>query len=515
MKRVVELVRLFFDDFEEVKSEENKEKYKSFIFEVAHNDLRIPEPEDLRKCIQSFPQRDNLVVGVRLDDAPSDILNRKDLKIENFLSHIIITRRMQDKGSKFFIKIEIEKEVDMNKQITLYSLEKFVRFLDTATLSDLIKGLKELIENEEEEYINFEIQPQTRNEFFYFYSSTFRFYSENLEMKCAPIDNQAREQLNEKRNGIAHFLNAYDYQFIPEDFYFIVSSGNDKLDSIFNRLAAMFSLIYLANISSIKIKKENKLNAKIDGMKNIEEDIEYKTFTIKDYQEYFEIYQWVYNEGNLSDKIELARQIISLHVISKSSLALESKTLNAIKSGYIVYLKKYVQQYIDVKNKISEFICDMFQKSSEIVDSFTGTFKNNITAFISFFVSVIILNALSGGKLTDIFTRDISIITAGFLLISLIFLAIAVIETAQKGKRFSENYKGLKERYRTILDEEDLEKVFNYNKEYKKDIKFVKRQTILYSVLWFSSILILFIVILILGDLGPILEKMGTFIKGP
>jgi hypothetical protein len=515
MKRVVELIHLFFDKFEKKHIEEN---YNTFQLEIFHNNLKIPEPEKLQKCCQSFPQRDNLIVRVRLDESLPNILNCENFDIDNFLSDVERNSRWQEEGDVFFIEIEIEKGMGLGKQLSLYSLDNFVRFLDTRTLPNLVKGMKVVLKNEK--YINFEIQNQIENKLFYFYSSTFRFYSEKSTMKCDPIANETRKELKEKRNGAAHFLNAGYYLFVPEDFHLIVRSGNDKLDSIFNKLTALFSLFYLANISSIedeeKDEEENILdvNAKIDGMKNIEEDIEFNTLTIDDYKEYFKIYKWVYNEGNLSDKIELARQIISLHVISKNSLALESKTLNAIKSGYIVYLKKDVQQYIDVKNKISEFIGDMFKKSSEIVESFTGTFKNNITAFISFFVSVMILNALSGGKLTDIFTRDISLISIGFLFISLIFLVVAVIDTVQKGKRFSENYKGLKDRYRNILDEEDLKKIFNYDKEYNKDIEFITGQTILYSVLWFSSIVIIFIVILILGDLGSILEKIEAFIKG-
>ncbi len=513
MKRVFELIYLFFDTFKIKRIEEN---YMNFVLEVFHNNLIIPEPEELLKCCNEFPKRDHLIIAIRLDNGPSDIFDCINLYyIDNFLANIELNRDIKDERSIFYIRIEIQKEMDKSKHISLYSLEEFAKFLDNRKLSDLLKVLNGILNNEE--YINFEIQNQTENKFFYFYSSTFRFYSEKSTMNCEPIANETRKQLNERRNGVAHFLNAKYYLFAPEDFHFIVKSGNKILDPIFERLVAVFSLFYLANISSIEEENEEKeldVNAKIFGMKNIEEDIKFKTFTINDYKEYFEIYKWVYNEGNLSDKIELARQIISLHVISKNSLALESKTLNAIKSGYIVYLKKDVQQYIDVKNKISEFIGDMFKKSSEIVESFTGTFKNNITAFISFFVSVMILNALSGGKLTDIFTRDISLISIGFLFISLIFLVVAVIDTVQKGKRFSENYKGLKDRYRNILDEEDLNKIFNYDKEYNKDIKFIRNQTIIYSVLWFSSIVILFIVILLLGDLGPILEKLEAFIKG-
>ena len=52
--------------------------------------------------------------------------------------------------------------------------------------------------------------------------------------------------------------------------------------------------------------------------KNIE--IFSSVFDFNKIEEYFEIYKWVYNGGNLNDKIGLARNIISLHFLKKGEL---------------------------------------------------------------------------------------------------------------------------------------------------------------------------------------------------
>lgn len=498
MKRIDGLINAFFDNYTDVLFEE---RFRKLEREVKHHKPKTLTKEELLARCRAFPGRDQVIINFREDSGNSVAFScNNHHQINQFLKEIEKRRMALEAtgGGDFYLKITINKGIDEKKQLTVYSFRELVKFLEDQPFKGLLQEFNNLLKNNE--YINFVFSDSMES----FHTYTFGFSPENA-MVTVTVDDKnkkKRDDLIQKRDEICHFSNAGDYGFIPEDFFLAERLPDNPFNSLFDKLSIIFSLIYLANITSLI--GENRLDCKLDGYKRIEHEIDFRNLNnlkFGTYQEYFDIYQWVYSGGNLSDKIGLARNIISLHVRNKDLFTLEQGTLNSIKSSHELYLKKNVQQYIEVKNKISEFLCDMSQKSSEIADSFIGTFKNNITAFISFFISVMVLNALSGGKLSNIFTRDITLISLGLLGVSLLFLIVSIIEVSAKRKRFSDNYERLKNRYNSILDENDLKRIFNDDDDHWKDNKFIKKQTLRYSILWGATIFIFSLVIFILGDL--------------
>ncbi|WP_211047310.1 hypothetical protein, partial [Pectobacterium versatile] len=59
----------------------------------------------------------------------------------------------------------------------------------------------------------------------------------------------------------------------------------------------------------------------------------------------FDIYEWIYNQGNFVDKIGLARNIISIHTQDNSILNIPKSVLKSIESSFDIYLKDNVKQY--------------------------------------------------------------------------------------------------------------------------------------------------------------------------
>jgi len=62
-----------------------------------------------------------------------------------------------------------------------------------------------------------------------------------------------------------------------------------------------------------------------------------------------EIFDWVYTDGNYTDKIGLARNLISIHLKNDNLLTLDEGTIHSLESGYDIYLKDNVKQYIEIK----------------------------------------------------------------------------------------------------------------------------------------------------------------------
>ncbi len=233
-------------------------------------------------------------------------------------------------------------------------------------------------------------------------------------------------------------------------------------------------------------------------------DISFDDIDINSLVEYYDIYKWVFNGGNLSDKIGLARNIICIHLKNKNLLELGENTLDSIKSSHEIYLKQNIQQYIDVKNKMTEILFDMSQKSSEMVEKFTRSFKNNLFAFITFFSTVLVMNIISSGKLTNIFTRDITVISYVLILGSFVFLIHSILEKRTELKRFTETYDRLKKSYYDILEPNDINKIFNNDKYHYKDKKYVKNKIVLYSIAWLFIIVIIYRAIVYLSNYNMI-----------
>ena len=217
----------------------------------------------------------------------------------------------------------------------------------------------------------------------------------------------------------------------------------------------------------------------------------------------YEIYQWLYLGGNNNDKINIARNIISLN-ISKECLGIDSSAFDSILSNYKIYEKENVKQYIQVRNKLSELLIDLQEKISVIMDSFISDFKKNILTLVSFFISVIVIRVVSKGDFVGGFTNEIIGLSFVFLLISVGLLGYSHWELTKKIELYNKHYCQIKDRYKDVLSTIELEGIFEECDPQKDNTNtsFVLKQKKIYSWLWFLSILLLllFLVVVLLTN---------------
>ncbi|XRP53867.1 hypothetical protein AAG928_002935 [Enterobacter hormaechei] len=136
----------------------------------------------------------------------------------------------------------------------------------------------------------------------------------------------------------------------------------------------------------------------------------------------FDIYEWVYNQGNFVDKMGLARNIISIHAQDNSILNIPKSVLKSIESSFDIYLKDNVKQYIEIKNKISEFIITQNDKASDITKNMFSTLKTSFWSIITFFISVFLVKIVTDKSFDGIITKETLIVTFMFLIFSEIYL---------------------------------------------------------------------------------------------
>lgn len=91
----------------------------------------------------------------------------------------------------------------------------------------------------------------------------------------------------------------------------------------------------------------------------------------------------------------------------------------SIQTNYNLYLRDNVTQYLELKNKVAEFITDIVSRTGEYATEMLDKFKTNLLAILGFLFSVILANIVSDQPLDNIFTKDITILSEIVLIASL------------------------------------------------------------------------------------------------
>jgi hypothetical protein len=243
----------------------------------------------------------------------------------------------------------------------------------------------------------------------------------------------------------------------------------------------------------------------ITGQRNV--DFCYANEEVKVNPELYKIYHWIFTDGNAIDKAILARNILSLHCKYSELIEIDGKTLSSIQSNFNLYLKNNVVQYLELKNKLSEFICDVVSKTGDYATALLDRFKTNLITVFGFLFTVILANIVSNQPLDNIFTRDVTIILESVLLGSVVYLIICIIEMNYLVKKAKESYDKLKMNYKSILTESDIAETFNNDILFIDMSRSVKRGIWIYSILWIAFIVGSFFVIE-LASSSPIITNI-------
>jgi len=493
METILSTYSLFFPNREVPQTIENDQTLTST---VKSKSFEVPSSKDFLSKVSAFPPRDKVVLYISHDggEALTFSSQSQSNNQEEFLEKVHDQKNIADDESIFEIKIVVEKGFD-DGWISIYSIKDFGNFLISQQLSGLLHVFKRLLAKCY--FIKFDCQEKIQP----FYTGNFGFGNRNLgfDVRFEGFDSNRDTSVLRKLTDHCHFTNSSEYSFVPEDF-FLLQRSNDcpHIHNVFDQLSFLFCLVFLFDVTSIE--EDNSFSFKLNGYKLIKGKLTLDQIDSKYINDYFKLYKWVYTEGNFSDKIGLARNIISLHIIDNDPGKVSGDILRSTLSSYEIYLKQNIKQYIEIKNKISEFLVASSERASKIVDDFANSFKNSFLAFTSFFTSVVILRLLSKGSLNELFREDVLYLSLGLLLLSFAYLFIATWEVRKNKTRFEESYLNLKGRYEDILNKDDINNIFRNDREFLKDRSLIKKKIVAYFSIWLFSIFLFLGIIFYLAN---------------
>lgn len=474
-----------------------KETYKIFSFkemvliEEKINSFRLTYILDTKPNIDisiideyliKIPENDNFEITIQIEENdPITIIDRN--KAKDFLTEFQSSFQYYEESEKIKFSLLIDKK--NNKSIrNIYCLDSFTSFWEGIKIIDLLIVLKPILERNNNLHFNYleEGKDEIRTSYLFFnYQNNIQPYKSNIK--------------NIKEN--CHFGNFEEFPFTPDFFYPI--TGND-INPIVNKLkvvASLFSIISIFDITSIK---DNKLYYKLSGYKTYEGEIAIDNSLLKCSNTYYNIYKWIYSsDGNSTDKIGLVRNILSIY-LEDDITKLDKNILISIKSAYKTYLKENVGKYLEIRNKIFDELSWVSQKSSEIVEKYLSNYQKSLFTFLSFFLSVFIIRVLKTDNFSNIFSKDATILSFAFLIVSAVYLVISKWTLKKEKSRLTRKYENIKKRYKDLLIEKDIEKILDDDNEFNYEISFINERHKAYTWLWIITLLILFISILTISD---------------
>ena len=441
------------------------------------NGNELPPIENIKCVLNKFPIRDEVKIRLYNDYEETIIFDNHNDEIIGCEVEVFYQDSKED--TEVNISLEINKMISQNT-LSVYNFEKFSNSILNKSNKEILGIFSDFLKNKE--YLIFELYDS--NLLFWTKTMVFKNYNQNT-----PEIKFLRSNKIEICKQISSFYNVTDYELIPDDFEIISNSNNNIFEEIFSKLRTLMSMIYVSNTAIID---NESLNVEIIGQRKTCFNYNINTQLVNN-DELYKIYKWIFTDGNSVDKAIIARNIISLHCQYDDILRTDQKTFSSIQSNFSLYQRDNVVKYIELKNKLGEYIIKIVTETNDIVTGLTDKFKKNIIACFTFIFTIVLANIVSSNPLNNIFTKDITFLLETILVGSIGYLVISVLEMNYNLKKLERGYEDLKNNYTDILDANDILEIFNNDKTFKDNVKDVKKKRILFTVIWVVAILVCFI----------------------
>lgn len=303
-------------------------------------------------------------------------------------------------------------------------------------------------------------------------------------------------------------------RLLPEDLHIVECVKKGGLAKYFCQACLLLSVCFVADFSVI----EKRLwRVRMSGFKTLVSesnsaqvaDISLDESSV---DQWFEIYDWCYTGGYTSDRLVIARNIISLNCPDTSCLRLNESTLGAIKSNFRIFEQDNVRQYIKVRNDVSKDLLALQDKINSIVEGFTGDFRKSVVGLGTFFLTLVVVRVAGNGQWAGAFSSQVVALSFLFIVLSAVVLVYSRLSLERKERLYDKHYKQLQERYEPLLSKEEADKIFEDSDPKKVDShsNYIQWQKNRYTWIW-ALTLVAFAVFLVAAWCYNLFETTNVY----
>ncbi len=469
-----------------VVSERMKVYEASFKFDIEN----APSYSYFLDIIQFVSQRDK--IKIILEDGVERIFDFSNTNEESYKAFIKDTLA----DEIIDVRIRIDKEV-VDNHFSVYSFDEFVKDILFLSIEEVMISFSDLLK-QATSFLVFDVYcPITM------FATKTLFFAQFGNRVMNPDFN--RQQRIEDCKKVSYFYNFDTYEVLPDDFKLTIDYVDNPLTELFQKLTTLLSISFIATSSSIN---ENQLKGIINGQRTMEYNCEINQ--LPNNKNLYSIYNWIYTEGNVIDKAIIARNVISLHCKYVPITEIDDKIMASIQSNYNLYLKENVKEYLELKNKVAQFISETVSKTGEYAIGLLEKFKANIIAIFAFMFTVILTNIVSDQPLDNIFTKEITTLVECVIVGSFVYLVICYLQSCFEIQKVYGSYNQLKQNYKEILTEDDLKEIFD-NDEMLNDMKkTISKTQKIYLWIWILFLIVTLIIVEYLSS-SPNIQRIIDF----
>ena len=457
-----------------------KEDFQRLVCELTLTLTKEPSSENLQTLLPSISKRDTLRLRL-LTEAGEDLF---DLRTESEVGTDYDSSKLEPYRND---EVRLILSVDKNKNngvITVYDYRLFLEYIQALDVHDFIRILKnslddklvfEVWDGDAERFSTSSIAIIKRGE------STPSLSRDLLKVNRA---NECREQC-QWNNKLSDLL--------PEDVRIIQRGKEGRFAKFFDQLCLLLSAVYVTDFSSID---KNGIKLRMSGFKMMVTEtrsskLSSLSFDTKSVEQWYKIYDWCYTGGYTTDRLSIARNLITLNCPDTQNLLLNASTYDAIKSNFKIFEKDNVRQYIKVRNEVSKTLLDLQDKVNSTVESFTGDFRKSVVGLGTFFLTLVVARVVANGRWTGAFSTQIVMLSFVFIILSSVILYYSRKAMDKKEQLFNKHYQQLKHRYEALLSKEELDELFEDGDPNKvgSHSNYIQWQRKTYTLIWIGMLL--------------------------
>ena len=348
-------------------------------------------------ALAELPVRDRFALRVDIDHDAREfgaLAQRQELRE-------YIQKFHQD-GESVGFRIEILKDV-ADQCLSVYSPAALGAYLESTSLSDALLALTKRFEGR----LVFECFSGNPGKG----TATLLFVNPGdvVPPPSAPLTYRGRALALLQENA---FRTDNVGTLVPQDFAVRQPIGVPALDAFVARAGAALSAMFLSNFSELI---EDRLTYRIAGYKLLSGTVDSLSDLVDASSTFQRIADWAYGAEGNSDKVGLARNVISLCVQRLEDVPKHPEIWDAIQSNYQIYLKENIATYLEVRNKLAELLAESTHKAHALVDGLLDSIRNGVLIVLTFLLTVVVINGLKDTGPKVIFSSEYLAIVWGLL----------------------------------------------------------------------------------------------------
>ena len=478
MKTTILSIAHLFGDDPRVECFENFLKWEgSFSFALK----KEPTKEELLSVLPIVSCRDSWQLRL-LTDEDEDLF---DIRMGSSLDEAYYSNRLKPYGDE---NVRLVYTINKNKTdsvLSIYDLSQFLQYINKLDVSEFYNALynslqdKLVLEVWGEEYERFE-------------SNSFAIVKKGDAIPSL----KGNDELKKRKDACDRFCQWTVKQpdLLPEDLYIEKRKREGGLTKIIDQACLLLSACYVADYSTIE---KHLWRIKISGFKSLVSESNKVAmvdlaFDDTSVAQWFAIYDWCYTGGYTSDRLAIARNILTLNCPDYEHLKINESTLDAIKSNFRIFEQDNVRQYIKVRNDVSKDLLTLQDKVNSIIEGFAGDFRKSVVGLGSFFLTLVVVRMVSNGQWSGAFSTQIVELSFVFIALSIVLLVYSRLALEKKEELYYKHYKQLRKRYEPLLSKEEADKLFEDGdpNSVESHTNYIQWQKKVYTWIWISTLVV-------------------------